>query len=151
MQRFYRNFTLSPQSTSGLGTKSVFKQCQRKSCTWERLMNLCTDQGEMFTVLSFINAVGCVWPPLVIHKGQQVQANWSDSIPHFIKLAVTSKGYITKHQFHQYAIHFVQYLVKIGHLDHPHLLIIDSHEIHVHNLHTCYDHTTSYKPYPSTP
>ena len=92
------------------------------------------DQGEMSRVLSFVNAVGCVCPQLVIHKGQQVQANWSDSMSHFIKLAATSKGYILKHQFYQYGIHFVQYLAKISHLDHPHLLIIDSHKSHIYNL-----------------
>ena len=77
-------------------------------------------QGETSTVLSFVNAVGRVCPPLVIHKGQWVQANWSDSMPHFIKLAATSKGYITKHQFHQYGIQFVQYLAKIGKLGPTH-------------------------------
>ena len=92
------------------------------------------DQGEMSTVLSFVNAVGRVCPPLVLHKGQRVQAKWSDSMPHFIKLAATSKGYIMKHQFHQYSIRFVQYLAKIRHLDRPHLLIIDSHKSHVYNL-----------------
>ena len=75
------------------------------------------DQGEMLTVLSFVNAVGCVCPPVVIHKGQRVQANWSDGMPHFVKLAATSKGYITKHQFHQYSICFMQYLAQIGKLD----------------------------------
>ena len=92
------------------------------------------DQGETSTVLSFINAVGPVCPSLVIHKGQQVQANWSDGMPHFIKLAATSKGYITEHQFHQYGIHFVQYLAKIGKLDRTQLLIIDSHKGHMYNL-----------------
>ena len=92
------------------------------------------EQGETSTVLSSVNAVGRVCPPLVLHKGQRVQANWSDSMPHFIKLAATSKGYITKHQFHQYGIRFVQYLAKIGRLDRPHLLIIDSHKSHVYNL-----------------
>ena len=57
-----------------------------------------------------------------------MQANWSDGMPHCIKLAATSKGYITKHQFHQYGIHFVQYLAKISKLDHTHLLIINSHK-----------------------
>ena len=55
-------------------------------------------------------------------------------MPHFVKLAVTSKGYITKHQFHQYGICFVQYLAQIGKLDRPHLLIIDSHKSHMYNL-----------------
>ena len=62
-----------------------------------------------------------------------MQTNWADSMPHFIKLA-TSKGYIMKHQFHQYGICFVQYLANIDHLDHPHLLIINSHKSHVYNL-----------------
>ena len=30
------------------------------------------DQGEMSTVLTFVNAVGRVCPPMVIHKGQRV-------------------------------------------------------------------------------
>ena len=55
------------------------------------------DQEETSTVLSFINAVGCVCLLLVIHKGQWVQANWSDGMPHFIKLAAASKGNITKY------------------------------------------------------
>ena len=92
------------------------------------------DQGEMSTVLSFVNAVGCVCPPIIIHKGQQVQANWSVGMPHFVKLAATSKGYITKNKFYQYSIHFVQYLAQIGKLDMTHILIIDSHKSHVYNL-----------------
>ena len=28
------------------------------------------DQGETSTVLSFVNAVGCVCPPVIIHKDQ---------------------------------------------------------------------------------
>ena len=80
-----------------------------------------------------MNAVGHVCPPVIIHKGQQVQANWSDGMPRFVKLAVTSKGYITKHQFHQYSI-ISCYLAQIGKLDQPHLLIIDSHKSHVYNL-----------------
>ena len=92
------------------------------------------DQGETSTALSFINAVGHVCSPLVLHKRQQVQVNWSDGMPHFIKLAATSKGYITKHQFHQYGIRFMQYFAKIGKLDRTHLLIIDSHKSHMYNL-----------------
>ena len=129
---------MHPQITSGLGRKPGFKQCQRKSCTWggnkPLYSTVSTDQSETSTVLSFVNAVGCVCPLLVIHKGQWVQTNWSDSMPHFIKLAATSKGYIMKHQFHQYSICFVQYLVKNSHLDCPHLLIIDSHKSHMYNL-----------------
>ena len=57
------------------------------------------DQCEMSTVLNFVKAVGCVCSPLIIHKGQYMQAKWCDGMPHLIKLAATSKGYVTKHQF----------------------------------------------------
>ena len=92
------------------------------------------NQGEKSTVLSFMNTGGCVCPPIIIHKGQRVQANWSVGMPHFVKLAATSKGYITKNKFHQYSICFVQYLAQIGKLDRTHILIIDSHKSHVYNL-----------------
>ena len=92
------------------------------------------EQSEMSTVLNFVNAVGCVCPPVIIYKGQPVQANWSVGMPHFVKLAATSKDYITKNKFHQYGIHFVQYLAQIGKLDRTHILIIDSHKSHVYNL-----------------
>ena len=32
-----------------------------------------SEQGEMSTILSFVNALGNVVPPMIIHKGQQVQ------------------------------------------------------------------------------
>ena len=35
------------------------------------------DQGETSTVLIFVNAVGRVCPPKVIHKGQCVQREWA--------------------------------------------------------------------------
>ena len=118
-----------------MGVQTVLKEEKYLGEVNEPLYStVSADQGGTSTVLSFINAVGCVCPPLVIHKGQWVQANWSDGMPHFIKLAATSKGYITKHQFHQYGICFVQYLTKIGKLGHTHLLIIDSHKSHVYNL-----------------
>ena len=47
------------------------------------------DQGETLTVLSFVNAVGHVCLPLVIHKGQWVQTNWTDGMQnHFISMLV---------------------------------------------------------------
>ena len=32
-----------------------------------------SEQGEMSTILSFVNALGNVVPPMIIHKGQRVQ------------------------------------------------------------------------------
>ena len=92
------------------------------------------DQGETSTVLAFVNAIGHVCPPVIIHKGQRVQRNWAEGMPSFMKLAATSKGYITKSKFHEYGIRFVKYLADISHLDQNHLLIIDSHKSHIYNL-----------------
>ena len=87
------------------------------------------DQGETSTVLSFVNVVRCVCPLMVIHRGQYMQANWSERMPSFIKLAATSKCYIKK-----YGTHFIKYSQSIGHLHQNHLLIIDSHKNYVYNL-----------------
>ena len=92
------------------------------------------EQGDTSTILSFVNAIGCVCPPTIIHKGQRVQRNWVDGMPANMKLAATSKGYITKEKFHEYGIRFVKYLSDIGRLDQTHLLIIDSHKSHVYNM-----------------
>ena len=68
------------------------------------------DQGETSTVLTFVNAVGRVCPPMVIHKGQCVQREWATNMPISVRLAATTKGYITKQKFHEYTVSFVKYL-----------------------------------------
>ena len=92
------------------------------------------DQGEMSTVLTFVNAVGRLCPPMVIHKGQCVQRDWSTNMPISVTLAATTKGYITKAKFHQYSVHFIKYLDLFNLLNRPNLLIIDSHKSHVYNV-----------------
>ena len=92
------------------------------------------EQGDTSTILSFVNAIGRVCPPMIIHKGQRVQQNWADGMPANMKLAATSKGYIMKEKFHEYGIRFVKYLSDIGRLDQTHLLIIDSHKSHVYHM-----------------
>ena len=87
------------------------------------------DQGETSTVLTLINAIGRVFPPMVIHKRQHVQREWATIMPVSVKLAATTKGYITKPKFHEYGIIFMKYL--FGLLDEPNLLIIDSHKSHL--------------------
>ena len=49
-------------------------------------------------------------PPMVIHKGQRVQREWATNMPISVRLAATTKGYITKQKFHEYAVSFVKYL-----------------------------------------
>ena len=75
------------------------------------------DQGETSTILTFVNAIGRVCPPMVIHKGQYVQREWATNMPVSVKLAVTTKGYITKLKFHEYGIIFMKYLALFGLLD----------------------------------
>ena len=48
----------------------------------------------------FVNGIGGVCPPMVIHKGQRVQQYWSEGSKPGVTLAVTPKGHITKHKFH---------------------------------------------------
>ena len=92
------------------------------------------DQGEMSTVLTFVNAVGGVCPPMVIHKGQRVQRDWSPNMPICVTLAATIKGYITKAKFHQYGVHFIKYLDLFNLLNKPNLLVKNLHKSHVYNV-----------------
>ena len=92
------------------------------------------EQGETSTVLSFVSTGGKVCPPLVIHKGQRVQETWRLKAPGDIQLSATTKGYITKSQFHQYGVHFIKYLKKEGLANKKNLLIVDGHKSHLYNL-----------------
>ena len=92
------------------------------------------EQGETSTILSFVSAAGNVVPPMVIHKGVQVQDTWKLKAPGDIKIAATKKGYITKSHFHEYGLHFIKYLKTMGLADQKHLLIVDGHKSHLYNL-----------------
>ena len=92
------------------------------------------DQGKTSTVLTFVNAVGQVCPPIVIHRGQRVQRDWSTNMPVSVTLAATMKRCITKAKFHQCSVHFIKYLDLFNLLNRPNLLIIDSHKSHVYNV-----------------
>ena len=92
------------------------------------------EQGETSTILSFVNGVGKVCPPMVIHCGQHVQQYWMKDVLIGWHVAATTKDYIMKHKFHEYGIRFVQYLKTRHLLDLPHLLIVDSHKSHVYNV-----------------
>ena len=92
------------------------------------------EQGEMSTILTFVNGVGDVVPPMVIHKGERVQTQWTQDAPVGARIAATSKGYITKQKFHEYGVRIVRWIKTHRMLDKPHLLIIDSHKSHVYNV-----------------
>ena len=92
------------------------------------------EQDETSTILTFVNAVGLVCPPMIIHYGQRVQKYWTREAPIGICVTTITKGYITKAKFHEYGIYFVMYLNSHKLLDRPHILLIDSHKSHVYNL-----------------
>ena len=71
---------------------------------------------------------------MVIHKGDYVRDNWTQKAPKNVRVAATSKGYITKAKFHEYGGWFVAYLKQNGLLGMPHMLICNSHSSHLYNL-----------------
>ena len=95
------------------------------------------EQGETSTILTFVNGVSDVVLPMVIHKGEHVQTQWTQNVPVGACIAATSKGYITKQKFHEYGVRFVRWLKTHRMLSKPHLLIIDSHKNHVYNVASC--------------
>ena len=72
------------------------------------------EQGETSTILTFVSGAGDVVPPMVIHKGERVREQWALKAPGDVRLAATTKGYITKAKFHEYGIRFVRYLRHHG-------------------------------------
>ena len=92
------------------------------------------EKGETSTILTFVNALGRVCPPMIIHKGKRVQDTWIKKAYVTYRVAATTNGYITKSKFKEYGERFVRYLKNHKLLDRPHLLIIDGHKSHVYNL-----------------
>ena len=93
-----------------------------------------SEQGETSTILTFASAAGEMVPAMVIHKGERVQPNWLTKAPGDVRVAATTRGYITKAKFHEYGLRFVRFLRQKNLNDRPHLLIVDSHSSHLYNL-----------------
>ena len=93
-----------------------------------------SEQGETTSILTFINGYGKVVPPMVIQKGAWVQDSWRIKQPGDMRLAATTKGYITKAKFHEYGLRFVKYLKQNGLAGRTNLLIVDGHKSHLYNL-----------------
>ena len=92
------------------------------------------EQGETSSVLTFVSGEGKVVPPMIIHKGERVQENWIRKAPGDVRVAATTRGYITKAKFHEYGLRFARYLRQQELNDRPHMLIVDSHSSHLYNL-----------------
>ena len=117
------------------GVQNVPKEVKVLGCKKIRtFQQVSGEQGEMSTVLTFVNAAGQSVPPLIIHKGQCVQETWQLKAPGNMKITATERGYITKSKFHEYGLHFVKFLKANGLADKTNLLIIDGHKSHLYNL-----------------
>ena len=88
----------------------------------------------MTTVLTFANACGQVFPPLVIFKGAKVNDAWVANVPSNITVKASPKGWINKDVFFRYSIRWVQWLKRCNHLNKKHLLLLDAHKSHIYNL-----------------
>ena len=78
-----------------------------------------------------ISVENLIIPP---HKSEWVQENWVRKAPGDVRVAATSRGYITKAKFHEYGLRFARYLKHQDLNDRPHMLIVDSHSSHLYNL-----------------
>ena len=92
------------------------------------------EQGETTSILTSVNGYGQVVPPMVIQKGVCVQDTWCLKKPGEMRLAATTKGYITNAKFHEYGLRFIKYLKTNCMLGRKHLLIVDGHKSHLYNL-----------------
>ena len=92
------------------------------------------EQGETTTVLTFMNACGQVYPPLVIFKGAKVNDVWVANAPSSITVKAPPKGWINKDVFFRYSIRWVQWLKRCKCLNKKHLLLLDAHKSHIYNL-----------------
>ena len=64
------------------GIQDVPKEMEVLTITGEKTNNITSkEQGETSTILSFVNAVGVAFPPIVIHKGGKVLDTWKYGAP----------------------------------------------------------------------
>ena len=95
-------------------------------------------RGETSTILTFANAYGQVMPPLVINKGCHVNDTWEYGCPPDIMLHASTKGYINKGIFYEYALRWVGWLRCNKRLEKTNLVLLDAHKSHIYNL--CFIH-----------
>ena len=58
------------------------------------------EQGKTSTILTFVNTVGVVFPPIVIHKGGKVLDTWTCGTPQHVRVEM-SKRWIDKKIFNE--------------------------------------------------
>lgn len=91
------------------------------------------DRGELSSVLCFVNAIGEVVPPTVIHKGKRLHAEWRNDCPTNVHLACSDSGFINKQIFYVAGQKFVRWLQREERLNLPQILLLDGHSSHTFN------------------
>ena len=92
-----------------------------------------SNSRENTTVVATINAAGTATPPLIIFKGQRVQAAWlGNGGPPGSKFAATDSSFMQGAVFVNYITDFHNFIVENGSADgKPHTLVLDGHASHV--------------------
>lgn len=91
------------------------------------------DKGETSTIVTFVNASGDHFNPLIIHKGLNVQEAWLENAPADCFVRCSESGYINKEIFLEYVDNFIDWLEEEDKLREKHILLIDGHRSHTLN------------------
>ena len=122
-------------NTDESGVQDVPKEERVIGVTGEKAHTMSPkEQGETTTLLTFANACGQVFPPLVIFKGAKVSDAWQTNAPPNVTVRASPKGWINKDVFLNYAVRWVHWLKRNQRLGKPHLLLLDAHKSHIYNL-----------------
>eukprot|EP00904_Undaria_pinnatifida_P002903 jgi/Undpi1/12613/HiC_scaffold_6.g02282.m1 len=116
----------TPQGTK---TLKLITECGQKVVSTVR-----SNSRENMTMVTTINAAGDVLFPLIISKGQRVQAAWMDETkgPENARYARTESPFMQGSVFIEYLKAFHNQLEERGLLDgKPHVLVLDGHASHV--------------------
>ena len=91
------------------------------------------DRGNRTSIVVLISADGGHFPPMIIHKGENVQPSWYTYAQddHFVRCSVN--GYISKELFSEYMDLWLDHLEESGRLTEQHLLLVDGHSTHTYN------------------
>ena len=62
------------------------------------------EQGETSTIVTFVNTVGLVVPPVIIHKGAKVSDTWQINCLVGVMVRASLKGWINHDIFFEYTV-----------------------------------------------
>ena len=122
-------FWVTGATPQGTKTLKLIAECGQKVVSTVR-----SNSRENMTMVTTISAAGDVLFPLIIFKGQRVQAAWMDETkgPENARYAATESSFMQGSVFVEYLKDFHNQLEERGLLDgKPHVLVLDGHASHV--------------------